>query len=72
MSNFSLDFKFSGELCRYLMSNPTPLACNFATSILFNEAFRKDLLQKAENYVKDSFVNQENASKFLINILKKY
>jgi glycosyltransferase involved in cell wall biosynthesis len=41
-------------------------------SILFNEAFRKDLLQKAENYVKDSFVNQENASKFLINILKKY
>ena len=41
-------------------------------SILFNEKFRNDLIDKAQNYVKDSFVNQENASKFVINILKKY
>jgi glycosyltransferase involved in cell wall biosynthesis len=41
-------------------------------SILFNEKFRNNLIQKAANYVKDSFTNQENSSEFLINILKKY
>ena len=40
--------------------------------ILFNETFRNDLIHKGENYINNYFVNPENASKFLINILQKY
>ncbi len=41
-------------------------------NVLFNDAFRNDLIQKGEKYINDYFMNPGNSSKSLSNILKKY
>lgn len=45
---------------------------NALNNVLFNDAFRNELIQKGKKFVNEYLVNQGNSSNFLANIIKNY